>query len=331
MRGSNLSVSDRLSGFRIPNVWQLLQSVFTSGTRSRKSLPSRIPIVALVVSEQDRRVLTSLSGQEALEVHFVESCEEARRVSERWRSAGYPVRPRLARNRVEGGRERSRGLTPWSLRHPDVRRCRRLPEAGTHPPGRLRCSSETPSSGYRITRDQTGSVLLDQWGIARSREARLTGAEIVGNEPCGCMIGSGNVVRCARRPGDRLKILLVSSSLSDSILLERLGKQQDWELRLTSSPRQAFRLVAESYFELILCDCNQPGYPWREVMDRLSVCSPEYILLISPVRDDYLRRDVLLQGGHDVLVRPLREESALHSLQAVLRFASSGSSVSVDC
>jgi len=43
----------------------------------RKVLPSRTPIVALVVSEQDREVLTSVSRREPLYVHFVESCEEA--------------------------------------------------------------------------------------------------------------------------------------------------------------------------------------------------------------------------------------------------------------
>jgi CheY-like chemotaxis protein len=59
------------------NVWQILHSVFTSGTPSRKVLPPRIPVVGIVVSEQDRQVLTSVSSQELLELHLVESCEEA--------------------------------------------------------------------------------------------------------------------------------------------------------------------------------------------------------------------------------------------------------------
>ena len=77
VRGSNPSVSDRRSGLRIPNVWQVIHSVFTSRTPSRKALPPRIPIVAIVVSEQDRHVLASVSGQELWELYFVESCEEA--------------------------------------------------------------------------------------------------------------------------------------------------------------------------------------------------------------------------------------------------------------
>lgn len=83
MRGSNLSGWDRCSGLRIPNVWQVIHSVFTSGTPSRKALPARIPVVAMVVSEQDRRVLTSVSEQELWELHLVESCEEACTVASR--------------------------------------------------------------------------------------------------------------------------------------------------------------------------------------------------------------------------------------------------------
>jgi FixJ family two-component response regulator len=63
------------------NVWQILHSIFTSGTTSRRALPPRIAVVAVVVCEQDRHVLASVSGQELLELHFVPSCEEARTVA----------------------------------------------------------------------------------------------------------------------------------------------------------------------------------------------------------------------------------------------------------
>jgi CheY-like chemotaxis protein len=80
---SNLSVWDRCFGLRLPNLWQGLHSVFTGRTPGRMALPHRIPVVAAVVSEQDRHVLTSISGQELLELHFVESCEEACAVANR--------------------------------------------------------------------------------------------------------------------------------------------------------------------------------------------------------------------------------------------------------
>jgi len=121
----------------------------------------------------------------------------------------------------------------------------------------------------------------------------------------------------------RLRILVLSISIDDCVSLRWLAEQHNWELRLTQSPRDAFHLASQSHFEIILCDHNQPGYPWREVMDRLAACSPRScILLVSPVSDDHLWRSVLQHGGYDVLLRPLRENSTLHVIQAVLRFIS---------
>ena len=121
----------------------------------------------------------------------------------------------------------------------------------------------------------------------------------------------------------RLRILALSMSSDDSVLLMCLAQQHKWDLRLTNSPRDAFHLASQSHFEIILCDRNQPGYPWREVMDRFAECSPRScILLVSPVSGDDLWRSVLQHGGYDVLLRPLRQDSALRAIQAVLRFIS---------
>lgn len=133
-------------------------------------------------------------------------------------------------------------------------------------------------------------------------------------------------------PEERLRILALSMSLDDRFLLEELAEQHHWELRFTQSPQDAFRLASQGHFEMILCDRNQPGYPWREVMDRLAERSPRScILLVSPVKDDGLWGSVLHQGGYDVLLRPLREESVLHAVRAVLRFISPETDVSVGC
>jgi CheY-like chemotaxis protein len=118
-----------------------------------------------------------------------------------------------------------------------------------------------------------------------------------------------------------VKILALSIFLQDRLLLERLGKQYNWEFRFTNSPPEAFKWVSHGQFKIILCDRNQPGYPWREVMDHLAKSSPRScILLISPTNDDYLWSDVLQSGGYDVLKRPLSPEAVLHSVEAAIRF-----------
>ncbi len=124
-------------------------------------------------------------------------------------------------------------------------------------------------------------------------------------------------------PEQRLKILALSMCIDDCVSLRCLAQQHKWDLHITQSPRDAFHLASQSHFEIILCDRNQPGYPWREVMDRLAKNSPRTcILLVSPMTGDDLWRSVLQHGGYDVLLRPLREHSALHAIQAVLRFIS---------
>lgn len=118
----------------------------------------------------------------------------------------------------------------------------------------------------------------------------------------------------------RLRILAVSISLEDIFLLEYLGDRHGWELKFTPSPREAFRLASHSDFDLVLCDRNQPGYPWREVMDRLASCSPRScILLVSPTNDDYLWWAVLHHRGFDVLIHPLREDIVLRAVDSVMR------------
>jgi CheY-like chemotaxis protein len=118
----------------------------------------------------------------------------------------------------------------------------------------------------------------------------------------------------------RLRILAVSISLDDIFLLESLGDRHGWELKFACSPHEAFKLVSNGDFDLILCDRNQPGYPWREVMDRLAATSPRScILLVSPTNDDYLWWDVLHHRGFDVLIRPLREEIVLSVIDTAVR------------
>jgi CheY-like chemotaxis protein len=117
----------------------------------------------------------------------------------------------------------------------------------------------------------------------------------------------------------RPRILALSLFVIDRLALERLGQLHEWELRFTDSPKDAFRLAGQKDFELILCCHSQPGYPWREVMDRLAERSPRSrILLVSPAKDDFLWCDVVQHGGYDVLTCPLRESDVVQSMNTAI-------------
>ena len=133
-------------------------------------------------------------------------------------------------------------------------------------------------------------------------------------------------------PEERVRILAVAMSIDDRVSLGWIGDERNWKMRFTQSPREAFALASQHQFEVILCDRTQPGYPWREVMYRLAECSPQScILLVSPVSDDDLWQSVLQHGGYDVLIRPLKENTTVRTIQAALRLIFPEKAVSVGC
>lgn len=78
LKALRLSASDRqASGSRITRMREIIHSLFAGVTRRRIVRPSRVTIVALVVDKQDRHVLANVFGQQPLDVHFAESCEQA--------------------------------------------------------------------------------------------------------------------------------------------------------------------------------------------------------------------------------------------------------------
>ena len=65
----------------MPRAWEKIRS-FISGEPPHPA-PSRIPLVALAIAEQDRTVLAEFSRREELDVHFAESCDEAEALANR--------------------------------------------------------------------------------------------------------------------------------------------------------------------------------------------------------------------------------------------------------
>jgi hypothetical protein len=67
-------------------------------------------------------------------------------------------------------------------------------------------------------------------------------------------------------------------------------------------------------------------------MYRLARCTPQScILLVSPVSGDDLWVSVLEHGGYDVLIRPLKENTAVRTIQAALRLIFPEKAVAVGC
>lgn len=59
------------------SLWLVVHSFFTGTTPINRAARSRVPVVALLVSEQDRDVLASSFDDEAVDVRFAESYQDA--------------------------------------------------------------------------------------------------------------------------------------------------------------------------------------------------------------------------------------------------------------
>jgi DNA-binding NtrC family response regulator len=119
---------------------------------------------------------------------------------------------------------------------------------------------------------------------------------------------------------ERLRVLAVAIPGADRSLLTHIGKEHGWGLCFCPTLEEALRVLPDGDFTVILFDRDQPGLPWREVLAHLVARSPgTSILLVSPVNDDFLWREVVQRGGYDVLARPLRSDSVLHAIHAAAR------------
>ena len=114
------------------------------------------------------------------------------------------------------------------------------------------------------------------------------------------------------------EIALVALVLSDwnRALLARIAKDHRWVIHFARTSAEAWELLNERQAQIFLFERDAPGTDWRGVIRKVVsarrlVCA----ILISDVTDDYLWNEVVMWGGHDVLVTPLREENVLRAVR----------------
>jgi len=123
-----------------------------------------------------------------------------------------------------------------------------------------------------------------------------------------------------------LTLTLVALALDepDQALLKRLAAENGWRIYFAGSPAEAWQIVNDRKAQIVLCEREEEGTDWREVIRKMvSASHPVCAILISNVTDDYLWNEVIMWGGHDVLAAPLREEHALRAIRLAWLYWSS--------
>lgn len=119
-------------------------------------------------------------------------------------------------------------------------------------------------------------------------------------------------------PDDESKITIVALVLGEPnrALLSRLADEHGWVVHFARTSAEVWEILNTRKAQIFLFEREAPGTDWRGVI-REVVSGPHLVcaILISDVTDTYLWNEVVMWGGHDVLVTPLREEKVLRAIR----------------
>jgi CheY-like chemotaxis protein len=107
----------------------------------------------------------------------------------------------------------------------------------------------------------------------------------------------------------------------DRHVLAGISSQEPLDVHFAKSFDEACALANQLAAPVVLFDRNWPGTDWRTAVERLAA-SPHHacVILLSGVADDYLRQELVRQGGYDVLPKPLRAEKVVSVVKLALSY-----------
>ena len=115
----------------------------------------------------------------------------------------------------------------------------------------------------------------------------------------------------------------------DRALLTNIAIRLGIDIRFTDSCSEAWTIANKLEAPVILFNRDLPGTEWRDVMQILG-SGPQRpsVILTSRVVDDYLRQEVIHNGGYDIPPKPLREEDVVRSVRLAWSYWSSAMKMS---
>ena len=107
----------------------------------------------------------------------------------------------------------------------------------------------------------------------------------------------------------------------DRRVLELIANRDRLDIHFADSCHEARNSVNRLGSPVVLCGRDVPGIDWREVVGVLAAAVPRpCVILISPVTDSWLWKEIVEHGGYDVLATPLRDADATRSIRLALAY-----------
>ena len=100
----------------------------------------------------------------------------------------------------------------------------------------------------------------------------------------------------------------------------KIFEAEGFEVVMTASPQEGLKLVAESSFDVILCDWMMPGFDGMDVVEEIDRRSPNSaVVMISGYPTVGRATEAMKRGAMDYVAKPFRPEEILETVKKAVR------------
>ena len=116
------------------------------------------------------------------------------------------------------------------------------------------------------------------------------------------------------------KMLIIDD---EDIVLEscrRIFSAEGFQVSCTTSPPEGLRLIADSSFDVILCDWKMPGFDGMDVLEELERRSPRSaVVMISGYPTPARQTEALKRGAMDYVAKPFTPGEIVEAVRKAIR------------
>jgi DNA-binding NtrC family response regulator len=109
----------------------------------------------------------------------------------------------------------------------------------------------------------------------------------------------------------------------EDIVLEscrRIFSAEGFQVSCTTSPPEGLRLIADSSFDVILCDWKMPGFDGMDVLEELERRSPHSaVVMISGYPTPARQTEALKRGAMDYVAKPFTPGEIVETVRKAIR------------
>jgi formate transporter len=109
----------------------------------------------------------------------------------------------------------------------------------------------------------------------------------------------------------------------EDVILEscrRIFSAEGFQVSCTTSPPEGLRLIADSSFDVILCDWKMPGFDGMDVLEELQSRSPQSaVVMISGYPTPARQTEALKRGAMDYVAKPFTPGEIVEAVRKAIR------------